>query len=101
MSAKGSDQKVAVPTTKPEKTANSLVSVCRSGDLVSVERLVETGADVNVLESNSTPLTAASRAGQWPVVVYLLEKGADKDKPASGGMTPMYVAAYADQLGVV
>jgi ankyrin repeat protein len=35
------------------------------------------------------------------VVQCLLEQGADKDKAASGGWTPLYIAACKGHLGVV
>lgn len=79
----------------------SLVEACRAGDLHVIRLLVECGAAVDQAENQDTPLCAASRNGQGPVVLYLLERGADKDKAAKGEMTPIHTAAFANQLGVV
>lgn len=65
----------------------------REGDLASVERLVEAGADVDRVSSYGwTPLLTATKNRYYDVGAYLLEHGADPNIANGGGWTPLYLA---------
>jgi ankyrin repeat protein len=46
-------------------------------DLTEIRRLVENGADVNIVTEVGTPLASAVRRGHLPAVKYFVEHGAD------------------------
>lgn len=53
----------------------------------------DAGNDLNTLYRATTPLCAASRGGKREVVQYLIDAGADPNKPDANAATPLYVAA--------
>ncbi|KAJ7289398.1 hypothetical protein C8J57DRAFT_1459408 [Mycena rebaudengoi] len=65
---------------------------CRSGNLATVELLLERGADVESLSHEGTPLAAALRnvVGFGPgldIIKLLLEKGAQPQSPRNADLT--------------
>jgi ankyrin repeat protein len=68
-----------------------------AGQTVSARRLLDAGADVNVVSINTmatTPLhTASSGAATTAVVELLLARGASTNARAAGGVTPLHNAA--------
>lgn len=79
--------------------ANATALMWAVGDLAKTRLLVEHGAEVNARSSDArTPLLiAATRAGNAPVVKYLLEHGAKPDSStgASDDASPLRAAAAA------
>nr|ABR16366.1 unknown [Picea sitchensis] len=78
----------------------SLHIEARRGDLKQVRRLLNMGADVNVLafgpkSPGATPLHLAAAGGHLKVMNELLERGADIDARTKGGCgwTPLHNAA--------
>ena len=70
----------------------ALVFAARSGNLRSVELLVEAGAEVNQTSAFGTsPTITAVHAGDARVVEYLLEQGADPNS-ADAGFTALHAA---------
>jgi len=70
-----------------------LVIAARDGDIESVRRLIESGADVNAcatFEGCDTALIKAIETGHMEIVALLLASGADVNKPAN---MPLVVAA--------
>jgi len=62
------------------------------GDLTTVKKFIEYGADVNEVSNGMTPLMYAARYNKVEIIKYLLEKGANKDKKDDKGNT---AAKYA------
>ena len=73
------------------------------GDLAKVEALVREGADVNNVtkEHGWSLLYEAATNGRLAVVQYLAQQGADKNKAANDGYTPLCGAACGGHLAVV
>ena len=63
------------------------------GDDATALSIVRGGVDVNGVWGGRTHLNWASRHNRVAVVSCLLELGADADKTAPGGRTPLAIAA--------
>jgi len=71
------------------------------GDIATVRRLLDGGADIDAQNSDSfTPLHLAALGGHLAVVRLLIEKGASMEATTRNGMTPLHVAAYRGQADV-
>ncbi|MGL2966685.1 ankyrin repeat domain-containing protein [Flavobacterium sp. XGLA_31] len=70
---------VAPPTEITVNTNTPLCNAIYKGDLVTVKKFVEYGADVNETSNGMTPLMFAARYNKVEIIKYLLEKGADKN----------------------
>jgi len=60
----------------PQNFGNALVAAAQTGDIHSIQALIENGAKVEDRSSRLTPLMAAVMAGQMGAVDFLLTKGA-------------------------
>ena len=90
----------------PTEKHLTLLSAAESGDLGTVQRMLQAGADVNTTGDHTmpygeTPLHLAAEAGHREVVALLLEKGARIDQENFNGETPLAVAAWRGHLDVV
>jgi uncharacterized protein len=56
-----------------------LCNAILKGDMATVKKFIEYGADVNEMSNGLTPLMFAARYNKVDILKYLLEKGADKD----------------------
>jgi ankyrin repeat protein len=84
------------------KDTNKLIDAAGSGDLDTVQRLLETGLDVNVkLKDGFTALMAAITSGHTEVVKALLTSGADSNLRDDHGMTPLMMAAGKGRIEIV
>jgi ankyrin repeat protein len=76
-----------------------------AGQTVAARRLLDAGADVNAISSNSmtsAPLhQAASGAATAAVISLLLERGANTRARAAGGVTPLHNAAARGVIPIV
>ena len=73
-----------------------LHEAAKKGDLDQVNRLIEKGASVDLLDENSnTPLYIAVGQGHKDVVELLILKGADVNVVCWRGYTPLHWAAAA------
>ena len=87
-----------------DASKNPLILVIERGNLNRVQELVERlGINVNMTTktTGSTALHKGAQFGCLPIVRYLLQKGADKDKVNYNGNSPLYIAAREDHLAVV
>ncbi len=56
-----------------------LCNAILKGDIATVKKFIEYGADVNEMSNGLTPLMFAARYNKIDILKYLMEKGADKD----------------------
>ena len=87
----------APPTSKMALTS-SLHQAVESGDLETVEKLLETsGQDVNYRDAGSsrkTLLMIAAREGHKDIVDFLIQKGADATLVGNGGWNAVLHASW-------
>lgn len=77
------------------KGLSSLHWAIWSGKAQEVQRLVESGADINLADADGwTPLIHAVCYNNLPVVRLLVDLGADIDLADSHGYTPLYWASF-------
>lgn len=87
LAAKIELEKMGVPYTD-----KAFIDNARKGDLKVLKLFLEAGEDINIHE-NDTPLTAAVRENNFNTVKFLIDNGADVNRPAYWE-TPIGVAAY-------
>lgn len=80
-------------STEIVKYGNSpLCNAILKGDLATVKKFVEYGADVNEMSNGLTPLMFAARYNKIEILKYLVEKGADKQIKDERGFTALKYA---------
>ncbi len=74
---------VSTLATSPSVVGNygnsPLCNAILKGDMATVKKFIEYGADVNEMSNGLTPLMFAARYNKIDILRYLMEKGADKD----------------------
>ena len=75
----------------------------RSCDIAEVARLIENGADVNAVDSNSdfTPLHLAAFLGCENIVKLLINNGADVNAAGVDGLIPLHMVADVGYENIV
>ena len=92
---------VGAPTL-PEGMDGRLLSAAALGDIFSVEKLINEGADVNARASNgTTALMGAAYAGYPRTAEYLISRGAQIDAQSADGLTALHYAAGAGHTDIV
>ena len=90
--------------------SSALGEAAAAGDLGAMRRVLDGGADPNVLvpakaadgeKYETTALVAAAGHGQLEAAALLLDRGASPDKPSSVGFTPLMAAAYIGHAAMV
>ncbi|ERK03547.1 ankyrin repeat domain-containing protein [Hoylesella pleuritidis] len=72
-----------------------IFSAALNNDKRKIEYLLEHGADINKLQKGfRTVITAEATAGKWPMVLWLLDKGAD---PMKAGKNKSNVAVWVQE----
>ena len=85
-----------------EHSEDSLIKLCKDGDLDLVQSLLErTDIDINCRSSNTTPLLIAAFEGHVDVVKFLCEHGADKEARDADNDTPLLCATKEGHMDVV
>jgi methionyl-tRNA formyltransferase len=75
---------------------DALLDACRDNNLARVKKLVHNTAGRNDCNDRGwTPLIVASYAGAYEVVQFLVEQGADVQRPNHKGTTPLMYAKDA------
>jgi ankyrin repeat protein len=86
-----------VPANLDQQTESAsglaLYRAATEGDFEAVRGLTKSGAPLNTLTINGTPLMAAVRARADRIAWYLLTNGADPDLAASDQVTPLMMAS--------
>ncbi|WAJ29646.1 hypothetical protein [Antarcticirhabdus aurantiaca] len=76
------------PMRAEQRIEEELSTAIAAHDLDALRRLVEGGVDVEFpLFGDGTPATLAGLHQAWPLLLYLIEKGADPDKATMTGWT--------------
>jgi beta-lactamase regulating signal transducer with metallopeptidase domain len=84
------------------ETDRALYEAAESGDIESINELLNAGADVNcALDGDGSPLIGAARKGRIAAVRLLLDRGADPNMPVSGDGNPLIMAARNGHADVV
>jgi len=81
---------------------DNLAGAARTGDMEAVQKLLESGADVDLASADgTTALAHAAHRNDLAMVELLLEAGADVNKANDFGATALYLAsASADEMVV-
>src|SRR5215471_19355169 len=80
----------------------ALFEAAREGNLPTVEKLIDSGADVNQGDDQGwTPLNFAAGKGNLDMVKLLIKKGADPFKVGRDNRTPYMIALAAGRVEVV
>ena len=103
------DRESTAPMSQEAKAATARLKTIsesrEAGDLAEIGRLIEAGANVNVINRlDVTPLMIASGYGHTEVVKLLLEAGADVNAKASiagKDYTPLSVAKLGGHIRIV
>ncbi|WP_445454230.1 ankyrin repeat domain-containing protein [Flavobacterium sp. 25HG05S-40] len=84
------------------KYGNSpLCNAILKGDLATVKKFVEYGADVNEMSNGLTPLMFAARYNKIEILKYLMEKGADKQIKDERGNTAIKYAENSKSVEAI
>lgn len=87
-----------------EKGFSQLHRAVKSNDITNVERLIKSGAKIDLKTNDdigATPLFIAVLNGYTEIVDLLIRNGADVGAQCSDGETPLYAAASTGQLEVI
>ena len=82
MEANPGDSTTDIPLTITENASYNLSPFCfavAKGDVATVKKLIDLGADVNAKSRGMTPLMFAARYNHCDIINVLLENGADAD----------------------
>jgi beta-lactamase regulating signal transducer with metallopeptidase domain len=80
----------------------ALYEAAADGDLASIDKLLQVGANVNAaIDGDGSPLIAAARSGGIATVRHLLDRGADPNMPVPGDGAPLLAAAQEGETAVV
>jgi uncharacterized protein len=72
-----------------------LCTAIMKGDLATVKKFIEYGADVDEMSNGLTPLMFAARYNKVDIIKYLLEKGANKSTKDERGYTALQFAEFS------
>ena len=78
-----------------------LCAAIMKGDLATVKKFIEYGANVNEEANGMTPLMFAARYNKVEILKYLLEKGADKKVKDENGLTALKYAENSKALEAI
>jgi ankyrin repeat protein len=78
-----------------------LCAAILKGDLDTVKKFIEYGADINEVSNGMTPLMFAARYNKTAIVKLLLDKGADKSVKDEKGNTAIKYAELSNSQDVL
>ncbi len=79
-------------TAEARPNVTPLCAAISKGDIATVKKFVEYGADVNEKSNDMSPLMIAARYNNVEIIEFLLSKGADMNFKNESGMTAMKCA---------
>lgn len=79
-----------------EITVNPFCIAVSKGDMESVKKFIEYGANVNEKSNGMTPLMFAARYNKVEVIKFLLSKGARLDEKDESGFTALKYAELSN-----
>ena len=80
----------------------SLIAAIKHGDIISVRRELDSGADIHEKDSNGwTPLFHAAHRGDLNIVQLLIGAGADVNHGSDTGFTALFSAVLSGHTGIV
>lgn len=85
----------------PGANCNVFTFSCNHGYNSFVSYFANRGMDVNNVDENDTPLTAACENGYIDIAKMLIAKGADVNKNHVSGKFPLYAACNKDDFDIV
>ncbi|KAF5609187.1 ankyrin repeat domain-containing protein [Fusarium pseudoanthophilum] len=96
--AKGADK-----CTIPQRSLNDQVIACvKHGNLTQLKRLLDAGADINVLSTSCrSALSVAAEYGHRQLVDFILQIGGFLDLQDSNGESALWWASRSNHVGVV
>ena len=79
------------------------INACKTGNMKVVKRTVKDKFDLNseVIEDGTTGLMIAAAHGQRNVIKYLIEKGADVNRPNDFDYTPLMISIQQNHVEAV
>jgi uncharacterized protein len=93
---------VPVPAQETDSLNKQLFAAIENGDIVTVERLLRVGANVEARVTNGvTPLMTAAKRGSVPLVGLLLDRGANPQTTDEQNETALTHAARGGFVRVV
>jgi ankyrin repeat protein len=88
--------------SQPQNLTEALFEAAKNGDLDQVQRLVESGADVNAVGEHSiTPFLWAYFSGHTEVVKYLLSRGGNVNYDGFSEGTLLTLAAFTGDVASI
>jgi ankyrin repeat protein len=86
---------------KEAKSATPLATAIAKGDLETVKKFIEYGADINEQSNGMTPLMIAARYNQVEIIKLLLVKGANLKLTNDKGLTALKYAELSNATQAV
>ncbi|MGQ7944269.1 ankyrin repeat domain-containing protein [Flavobacterium sp. WC2509] len=78
------------------ETITPLAKAVFKGDLQTVKKFIEYGANVNEYSNGMSPLMIAARYNKVEIITFLLSKGARKDEKDENGFTALKYAEISN-----
>ena len=80
---------------------SALFDAIYDDDIREVNKLIESGADVNEKGDYETPLILAIKRQNYDIAKFLIDNGADIESKVKAGVTPLFEAVYLKQPRIV
>ncbi|WP_289659346.1 ankyrin repeat domain-containing protein [Flavobacterium panacagri] len=84
------------PIERTGYTSNPLNVAISKGDLETVKKFIEYGADVNLISEDLTPLMTAARYNKHEIIKVLLANGARPERKNDKGYTALKYAELSN-----
>lgn len=78
-----------------------LCNAILKGDIATIKKMIEYGADVNEMSNGLTPLMFAARYNKIEILKFLVEKGADKQIKDERGNTAIKYAENSKSVEAI